>query len=297
MQVIRNLLHITALDWIPIMLNDGKLEGPSLPSTARINDLKEQLTNADSESLKEISSFSNDLVNKEDQRRLQIESKANSLIGITGLAAGFITGFAQFSLNSDHYLGGYRISLSILYVLIGFALLSTIIIARRATIVDKYAYIEPLPQDMLAIRKWSRDILIRNHTAKMMYSSEYNAALNNRKATYVIGAQDWFRNSIVLLLILLLFLAFGPLAKGAEPDTQPLPIIIVTSQPAPSATPFPTKTSSPAPSVTALTPSRQPHMTSTPAIITTESTATIPAKVATSSHTPTEVLDEPNENP
>lgn len=237
-----HLAEVLALDWIPVLFDDNKLPLQELPSNVRINEIKSQLDEAEQEALKDISVFCQNIFNDEEKRRSEIDSRASMLIGITGIAAGFITGFAPASLNNAPYPTALRAVIIILYVLIGSSFLITILISRRAIQMGKYEYSQPDPSDVLSLREWSQQFFYRNLAAKLLYSFERNVVLNNRKATYVIGAQDWFRNAIVLMLMLLACLALAPVFIHSQP-TEPIPVIIIT--PTATITPRPTSTNTP----------------------------------------------------
>ena len=100
----------------------------------------------------------------------------------------------------------------------------------------------PDPLDVLKLTETNRAFILRERAVSMLLSYENNRALVNDKATYVRGAQDWFRNVVFLLFVLLIVLAiYLPLKPflDVKPPSTPMPVIIVTVTSTPTTTRIP----------------------------------------------------------
>jgi hypothetical protein len=191
------------------------------------------------EPLDMVVSHTNKLLDDDEKRLSTIESKAFTLFGITGIASGFVMGFAQLLLTNTSFSDFFRYVIGVLYVLIGASLLITLILARRAILVGKYKFMSLDPLDILKLTETNRTPILRERAVFMLLSYENNLAVINDKGTYVRGAQDWFRNVVfllfVLLIVLVIYLPVKPLVDVRPPST-PMPVIIVTLTPIPVST-------------------------------------------------------------
>ena len=232
-------LDSTALDWIGIILSEAKFPENQRPTGSRQAEIESKMAHLSDEPLDTVVSHMDKLLDDDERRLSTIESKAFTLIGITGIASGFVMGFAQLLLTNTSFSDFFRYVIGVLYVLIGASLLVTLILARRAIVIGKYKFMSPDPLDILKLTETNRTPILRERAVSMLFSYEHNRALINDKATYVRGAQDWFRNVVfllfVLLIVLVIYLPLKPLVDVRPPST-PMPVIIVTVTSTPSST-------------------------------------------------------------
>jgi len=267
-----SFLDTTGLDWIPIIFDETKFPEYPRPTVERHKEIQAQTADLADEVVDEIVVYYEKLFENDDKRASTIESKAFSLMGITGIASSFIIGFAQFLLTNNSFPSIIRIVVMVLYSLIGGSLLITLLLARKAIVIGKYNFMAPDPLDRLELKKTNRNDIYRQYAADLLRSYENNLALINDKATYVRGAQDWFRNAILLLFILsmvfTIYLLFRP-NLDVQVTPQPIPVFVVTVTSTPTYTPTYTPTLTPAPTSTSTplatpTSSIPPTLSATP---------------------------------
>ena len=264
------LLDGVAIDWIFILFLNKKFPKAPRPSSKRQNEFNEQVSNLTGEALEIVVERYENLLAEEDKQRLQIESKAFSLLGITGVASGFIVGFAQFLFNNRSTSVFIQWIIVILYALIGISLIMIILLAWRAVIPGKeYNFMSPDPLDLLHLNKSNKEEIYRQLVCDLIYSYENNQAISIDKTTYVRGAQDWFRNTIMLLLFLLIPLAITTTPLLNPPaSTMPVEVIILTPTTTPTHTLTPTNSPTPTPTyIPTLSPT--PTSTYTPTLLPT----------------------------
>jgi hypothetical protein len=214
----------------------------------------------DSEKLKDAIEYSEGLLEREEDRSNKIESKAFALIGITGIASGFITGFAGLLLDRAKITSTCIIIFAaVLYFLVVISLMWTIYLATRVVKVGDYWFTYPSANDILRLSDASLQYVKRERAAALFFSFAQNHRVVNRKATFLSGAQLWFRNSIALLLALTLLLTLYTLFKSPNPaSTTSAPTVPAF---APTAI-APTHTSVTTPTVTI-----QPSPITTPTVM------------------------------
>ena len=140
--------------------------------------------------------------------------------------------------------------------------------------VGDYRFTYPSANDIFRLSDATLNYVKRERVASLFYSFARNVRVVNRKATYLSGAQVWFRNSIVLLLtltsVLALYVVFNP-PTGITPPVQvpssvTQPVLQPTSTPQ-LLTPTVVVSTTPSPTMT-IAFSRTAVYTSTPGIIT-----------------------------
>lgn len=238
---LEKLVDKTALNWLPIILVDSKFKKFSRPTSKRRREIKAKIDEIEGDVLQVLITQFEKLNTEDDKRRVEIDSKASTLIRFTGVVIGVVVGFSPFLLGIISLDQPFQITITILYLFVGVFLIFTIILAQRAVEIGKGVYMTPNPSDILGLRDWNKETIYRQLAADLLISYENNLAVINDKAAYTRGAQDWFRNSIVFLFVLMCMLALGPRSNIQNPS-EPLPVIILTSTPEPTSTGIPTPT-------------------------------------------------------
>jgi len=152
----------------------------------------------------------------------------------------------------------------------------TILLAFKVIMVGKYKTATPDINDVFTMASTPINSTKRELLAAFIYSHDRNQQVYNNKANYLIGSQKWFRNAIVLFLILALVMAVGllltaknisfPSGINTTQVVSPQPTIMNSFTPIYTATFIPTKTNSAIPTVQlTLTPTLT--ITSTPTFI------------------------------
>lgn len=264
--LIRRVVESLGLDWLVMLIGRPAFQEVPSPHPSTFADVRAKFGYLqDDAKLDDAIAYCGELLKREDGRVDTIESKAFTLIGITSLAAGFITGFAGLLLDKGK-IGSpsMLIAVAVLYVLIAFSLIWTVHLARKVVSVPDYKFTYPSATDIFALAHDSLQDVKRERTISLFYSFVSNQRIANRKATYLSGAQTWFRNSIALLVVLALVLAFlallplsGPTSNATSgvPATGTVPASVIATPPpvtiaAPSL-PLPNVTQSPQPNPTA----------------------------------------------
>jgi hypothetical protein len=265
------------LDWFVILIGKPAFEDAPLPHPITLSEARERFGDLEGEKLDDALEYCDELLGREDDRSDKIESKAFTLIGITGIATAFITGFAGLLLEREKLaLVPVLIVAAALYVLVVLALMFTIYLAVKVVTVGDYVFTYPSANDIFELSKASLEYVKRERAASLFYSFTQNQQVVNRKVTYLSGAQLWFRNSVVLLLVLTLLLAlYAPFKSSAPVPGASIPTMTppVTVQPRAA----PTNTFQPTPTLTVLVPTNTPTARS---IATIESSPTITITLA-----------------
>src|SRR5688572_6630151 len=96
---LKRFIEFSALDWIPILLFPKKFPISPRPDEDRESEIWADVSNLTSESLETVIKHLEKLLEDEDARRVGLDSKAYTLLGVTGIASAFILSFAQFLLD------------------------------------------------------------------------------------------------------------------------------------------------------------------------------------------------------
>lgn len=174
-------------------------------STAEIKTIKEKIKYLKEKRADDALLYCEEMFEREMDRGEKIESKAYNLLGVTGLSAAFVTGIS--SLLPDkvvEILPNQNIILMIIYIMIVISLTFTVLLAARVVIVGEYKFSYPsiesvFDSDTLAVKK--------ERLNDYLYCYNNNHKIHNVKASYLIGSQRWFRNTIILFLVLAFVLA------------------------------------------------------------------------------------------
>lgn len=249
---IEEILEGTGFDWLPVILGFYKtfeLEGMEVKGVQF-----DELDGIDEGSLEVLTTRFTSLYNEEEQRRLQVESKANTIVGFTSIASGFIISFAQFLFATSSIGTSFFIVVVALYISISISWLITINLAMKPGSIRKYR--QPTTRDLLRLRK-NKSVdnyieIYKKYVSELYHSYESNNRVNNKKLEYLNGAQLWFRNTTLLLLALMVTIAISFLSKPEDIATPYTEVIILTPtplpiSPTPSFSPTATNTVIPSP--------------------------------------------------
>ncbi len=240
----RRIVETLGLDWLVMLIGRPAFTEAPSPNPFTFADIRTKFGYLqDDAKLDDAIAHCTKLLEREDSRVDKIESKAFTLIGTTSIAAGFITGFAGLLLDRGKIDSPpILIAVAVLYILIAFSLIWTVHLARKVVSVPDYKFTYPSANDIFALAHDSIQDVKRERTISLFYSFASNRRIADRKATYLSGAQTWFRNSIVLLVILALVLALlallprttsaSNIAPGLPTTGTALPGVINTPQPA-----------------------------------------------------------------
>jgi len=247
--IVKGLLDTTGLDWLPVVVSD-RFYTPYVQEHAQENQEITESFEAHQTKLKikqitdviqELSKLKTD----EDNRQEKIEAKALSLISFTGLSSAFVAGLVTV-LGSAQYSEVLRQRVVIVYSLLLLSLFVTVVLAIKAIRVGKFSFMFPHITNF-----WEREDMTdieyyRDQARDLLRSYIHNRGIVNDKASFVAGAQDWFRNTIMLLMLMIAFIVFTPSqtsSTGADSCTAtPTPVYTATYTATPPLTPTPTST-------------------------------------------------------
>lgn len=259
------LMNSVGLKWIAILFRGLDEEGQAenrAKNDKELTSLQSYVGKVSSDQSATIIEEIKRLENDDRDREKTIESKAVTLIGSITLASTFIVGVSQLSLSNSIYSSWLHILILALYVFLGCSLFLTISLALKATQVGRYR-----PKSPSLINLWDQwgqkegnpDEAYHDQAVTRLYIYIYTRCLINFKAMYVIGAQCWFRNTVVLLFFLSMALGFPRLVSSNQTNTSS-----VTSTPVLPTQTF-TNTPTLLPSLTS-TATQSPAVAVTPAI-------------------------------
>jgi hypothetical protein len=177
--------------------------------------------------------YCQDLLDREENRLEIVERKAYTLISVTGIAASFAVGFSGLVLsNYGSMPQPLLLPVAIVFVLLMGSLFVTAYLGSRVVEVGEYRLAYPSANDIFTLSGEKLTSVRLERAASLFYSFAHNAQVVNRKATYLIGGQLWFRNFIALLLLISGMIAFSlpfvpatgsPPAGVAQPTAQAVP--------------------------------------------------------------------------
>jgi hypothetical protein len=198
---IKKIYEMIGLDYFPYAIGLSKIMPDVSSGPEELKDIKTKLQDLDDKKIDDALNYSRDLFVEESQRGEKIESKAFNLIGVTGISVAFVTGISSLIPKGEQSLP-WLILLAILFITIVFSLTFTILLAFKVIAVGKYKYTSPSINN---VQKMATQKLIeakRDRLFDYIYCCEKNREMHNEKASYLIGAQLWFRNSVVSFLVL-----------------------------------------------------------------------------------------------
>lgn len=196
---ISKLLEITGIDLFPYAFGSKKIDGGVTIEPVKLKEFGESENDFNTDQLDEALNFSKCIVDEESARGEKIESKAINIIGITGISAAFITGISSL-LPKGNLPILWLIILAIIYLSIVGSLTLTILLAARVITVGKYTRLDITNVFDMNTQKPSETKRIRLNDYLLCYAN--NSKVHNEKASYLIGAQLWFRNSVFAFLVL-----------------------------------------------------------------------------------------------
>jgi len=102
MTKLQKFLETVGLDWVPVLLGKHIFDGSS-PETEKkdFTEIEEKFKSIrNHEKLDDAVAYCNSLLKREEERLSTIESKAFTLLGITGITTSFIIGLAGLLLDT-----------------------------------------------------------------------------------------------------------------------------------------------------------------------------------------------------
>ena len=279
------ILEVTGLDWFVVLTGQPAFEDAALPYPSTLAEIRDKLDIVDDkDKLDDAVEFCQDLLDREMERADRIEAKAFTLLGITGIGTAFITGFAALLLDRGKIASTPAlITAAILFILAAVSFLWTISLATRVVAIGRYRFTRPSANDVFLLSSASLLTVKHERAVSLFHSFAQNVRQVDRKATYLGGAQLWFRNSITLLLILTFFLTLYLVVRTLAPApgmpaSPPPPAPATASQPtqAGKGTPTSFRTTistatqppAPAPTLTALPRATHPLTATAQATVT-----------------------------
>jgi MFS family permease len=215
------------------------------------------------EDLSYIIEYFRSLKQSEDEREKQIEGKAATLIGVTGLTGGFIAATLQSLFSVIQGASSWVILLvALLYLGIAIILLITIIQCLRALEVGRSQSALHDPRELFKLRADKRQEVLREYAKGLLGTQLYNQIQINEKAGTVISAQRTYFVGIVLTAALVLVMTFSWLGNVAsQGKTSPTFTSVPTVQ-----VNFPAVTQVLAPSATITPATNNPRAKPTPTL-------------------------------
>ena len=196
---ISRLLEITGIDLLPYAFGSKKIDCGATIEPTKLKGFGKSENDFDTDQLDEALNFSKSIVDEETARGEKIESKAINLMGITGISAAFITGVSSL-LPKGNLPISWLIVLAIIYLSIVGSLTLTILLAARVITVGKYMRLNITNVFDMNTQKPSEIKRGRLNDYLQCYAN--NSKVHNEKASYLIGAQLWFKNSVFAFLVL-----------------------------------------------------------------------------------------------
>lgn len=172
-----------------------------------LKEIREKIKTDDEGKINEFLDYCSDLVDMEEERKSTIESKATTLTGVSGLASSVIFGFGGFIFDKIKGLDKLTIFfVTILYLLLSFCLVKSIFYSIKALKFQKYTY--PDANDIFLLSDKPVVEVKKERAISLFYSYVKNIEVNNNKGTFLLIAQESFRNSVFLLAIISVTLGF-----------------------------------------------------------------------------------------
>ncbi len=231
-QFLCRMIEQLGLDWFVLLIGKPAFQEGSYPYPTKFQEVRDKFSNLmDIEKINDATEYCTSLLEREEKRSYQVESKAFTLIGITGIATGFIIGFASLLLHQDKISSSYvLIPAAILYILVVISLMWTIFLSVKVVTVGEYKYTYPNPNDIFDLLNKDLHHVKRERAASLFFSFVQNHKVVDRKATFLNGSQVWFRNSIILLFLLTLLIAVYTPIKPYMPANGVFSSTITSSQ-------------------------------------------------------------------
>ncbi len=218
--IIRNIAESLGIDEIPYAV--GRTEFKTSPpfQPTKFKEIQEKVDSINGVKIDDALVYCKEILAAENDRGDKIENKAYNLIGVTGISTAFVTGITSlFSNRMQPWLFWLII---VIYFFIVLSLTLTVLLAFRVVKVGGYKY--GYPNISVVFDMGSRDLEKIKKERLAFYLDCYakNFQIHNIKASYLIGSQIWFRNAVVLFLILALTLVFNLQKDINYPTTSPI---------------------------------------------------------------------------
>jgi len=186
-----------------------------------LDEIQSRMKIQDKDKIEETLKYCESLLATEEERKKTLESKATTLTGITGLASSVIFGFAGFIFDKIRNINVFLLlSVTILYVILSVYITKSIYYSIMALKPDKYLH--PDANEIFSLSDKSIEEVRRERAIDSFYSYVKNIDLNNKKATLLLKAQNYFRNSVIALTIISLMLALCVTVSDLFPTIQRL---------------------------------------------------------------------------
>ncbi len=270
--ITKKLVVILGLDLLPYAVGFLKFVANAPFQPTKFKEIKNQVGDLTDDKIDDALSFCKEMLDSENDRGDRIESKAYNILGVTGISTAFITGVT--SLLSDKASPIHIWLTLIVYFLIVFALTITVLLASRVVIVGDYKYSYPDISDVFNMG--TQDLLEtkKERLASYLFSYSKNLQIHNQKASYLTASQIWFRNAIILFLVLSVALAFAVVQDSNNSIVHPTNLTTTTLTIIVSPTQVLTQTSTPTTMQATKTSSPTTQPTYTPAPTTHRATFT-----------------------
>ena len=245
-------LDVTGLDWLPVIVSDRWYKPQPRTNPEAMNSFEAHHQKLNLEQTKDLIQELTKMAADEDKRQDKIEAKAFSLISFTGLSSAFVAGLVTV-LSSAQFSEVLRQRVVIVYSFVLLSLFITVVLAIKAIRVGKFSFMFPHITNLWE-REGMNEVAYRRDQARLLLRSYFhNHGIINDKTSFVAGAQDWFRNTIMLLMLMTAFIVFTPNQTQSSPTHQStatqtvVPTITPTAAPSETATPTLTPSETPTP--------------------------------------------------
>lgn len=152
--------------------------------------------------------YMKELFSREEQRRRSTESKANTLLGFSGLTSSLILGLGKFLFDLRAILPPFSlVILIVIYIAVVAFLIHTIgysLISLRVTV-----YSDAHPMDIYKFQSDTAIDVTRKWIANLLVAYHINSQQTNEKVTNLTKAQKSFTIGIGLLLLLATFISLN----------------------------------------------------------------------------------------
>jgi hypothetical protein len=198
---VKSLLEATGIDLIPYAVGIRKFESRPPFEPTRLNDIRNKIQKLDSKKSDEALKYSQELLEEDSERGEKADSKAYNLIGVTGISAAFITGISSLLPTDLQAISSFPlIVLVTAYLIIVISLTLTVLLASKVVLVRNYTY--PDIADVFEMGTKTLKEVKTDRLTTYIYCFAKNNQIHNIKISYLIGAQLWFRNSVIIFLAL-----------------------------------------------------------------------------------------------
>ncbi len=216
-KLIRKIDNTIGLSVIWYALGFASFNANSPFEPSKFSDIRKKLGELDVDRLDNSLTYCKGLLDDENDRGETIQNKAFNLIGVTGISTAFITGISSLLPIDPQVSTIWNTELNlVLCILIVISLTLTILLAFRVIAVGNYKFAYPDISDVFTIGDESETDYKKERLASYVYCYAKNYRTHNIKASYLIGSQIWFRNAIILFLVLSLSLTLGILSSARK---------------------------------------------------------------------------------